>query len=245
MEIGNTLKAARESRGISLENVEEHTKIRRKYLEALENENFEILPGRVYIKGFIKNYARFLGLNANALVSAYEARAPLPEREDEFKENKLTSIEKRGSGSFVKIAIGLLAIALVAAFLYLPALTEINKPGPTGDGENKIAGDNKTIIPEVRTNQGNVPGKPPAQKGVNITLSVTNDECWMSVEIDGKPAFTGFLSAGQIKEFKGNEKISLRLGNAGVVEVEFNGQKMGVLGGVGQVVTKEFKAPQV
>jgi hypothetical protein len=66
----------------------------------------------------------------------------------------------------------------------------------------------------------------------------------MRVEVDGNPAFEGLVPAGQMKEFKGNERINLRLGNAGVVQVEFNGQKIGALGGYGQVVNKEFNAPR-
>lgn len=144
----------------------------------------------------------------------------------------------------VAVVLALFALAAAAVLMYLPDLMEKNKPGPVNEGQNKIVGDNKQIIPEDRADQGNIPAGPPPQQGVNVTLSVTSDVSWMSVEIDGRPAFTGFLSAGQMKEFKGNEKISLRIGNAGVVEVEFNGKKMGVLGGKNQVVTQEFRAPQ-
>lgn len=242
MEIGNALKNARLSKGISLEAAEESTKIRRKYLEALENDNFEVLPGKVYIKGFIKNYAIFLGLNPNTLISAYEemVRVAPAENEDENEraEDKLTSIEKPRRSGIWKIAAGL-ALAGLAVYIYLPSLTgagkKVTPPLP-------IKQDNQ--VTQDKTNGGKAQNKPITRQGVNMVLNVTDNRSWMYVEVDGKPEFTGFMASGQVKEFKGNERIVVKLGNAGVVEVEVNGQKMGVLGNFGQVVTKEFSAPQ-
>ena len=71
MEIGQKLKAAREAMGLSLEEVEQATKIRRKYLQALENEQFDLLPGAVYAKAFLKNYARFLNMDVAETIEAY------------------------------------------------------------------------------------------------------------------------------------------------------------------------------
>ena len=246
MEIGNTLKAARESRGVTLEAAEESTKIRRKYLEALEGENFGQLPGRVYIKGFLRNYAKFLGLNADALVSAYEEMVPLSEVEDDSPSAKrITTVERPGGRKFFRIVLGLIVIGLVAALVYLPPRAGKNDITPPGSTENRVAEEKNKTAPGEKAAPGPAQGLPIKQRGVNVTLNVTDNQSWMHVEVDGKPVFTGLVPAGQVKEFKGNEKISLRLGNAGVVQVEFNGQKMGALGGFGQVVTKEFMAPQV
>lgn len=70
-ELGNRLREAREKRGLSLAQAEEMTRIRRAFLEALEEERFEVLPGDVYARGFIRNYARFLGLDAEVLIADY------------------------------------------------------------------------------------------------------------------------------------------------------------------------------
>lgn len=246
MEIGNTLKAARESRGATLEAAEESTKIRRKYLEALEAENFAQLPGRVYIKGFIRNYAKFLGLNPDALAAAYEEMVPPSEKEDDSPPAKrMTTVERPGGRKLFRIVLGLIVIGLVAALVYLPPMAGKNDITPPGSTENRVAEEKSKAAPGEKTTPGPASGLPVKQRGVNVTLNVTDNESWMHVEVDGKAVFTGLVPAGQVKEFKGNEKISLRIGNAGVVQVEFNGQKMGALGGFGQVVTKEFAAPQV
>ena len=72
-ELGSRLREARENQGLSLEQVEEVTRIRRVFLEALEEERFDELPGDVYTKGFIRNYARFLGLDPEELLAEYRS----------------------------------------------------------------------------------------------------------------------------------------------------------------------------
>jgi cytoskeletal protein RodZ len=71
-EIGRRLKKAREARGIALEVAEEETKIRRKYIEALEAGQEAVLPGDAYLKGFLRTYGNYLGLDGTALVEAYK-----------------------------------------------------------------------------------------------------------------------------------------------------------------------------
>ncbi|NPV74237.1 MAG: helix-turn-helix domain-containing protein [Pelotomaculum sp.] len=82
MAIGNKLRQARENLSLTLEDIESATKIRRKYLEALENEQFGILPGRVYARCFLNTYARFLGLNTKEIIQKYDRIFP-PETDGE------------------------------------------------------------------------------------------------------------------------------------------------------------------
>ena len=80
-EVGNRLREAREQQGLSLEQAEETTRIRRVFLEALEEERFDVLPGDVYARGFIRNYAQFLGLDPQELLASFRAaRGKAPAR---------------------------------------------------------------------------------------------------------------------------------------------------------------------
>lgn len=72
-ELGQRLRAAREARGLSLVQAEEATRIRRDFLQALEEERFDALPGAVYAKGFIRNYCRYLGLDPQECLAEYQA----------------------------------------------------------------------------------------------------------------------------------------------------------------------------
>lgn len=77
-EIGRRLRAAREARGITLEVAEDETKIRRKYIEALEAGQEAVLPGDAYTKGFLRTYGNYLGLDGTALVDEYKHRKEPP-----------------------------------------------------------------------------------------------------------------------------------------------------------------------
>jgi hypothetical protein len=70
-ELGNTLSRARRARAITLEDVERDTHVSRRYLHALENEDFTLFPAPVYARGFLRTYARYLGLNAEELLRVF------------------------------------------------------------------------------------------------------------------------------------------------------------------------------
>ena len=69
--MGSTFRAEREKRGLTIKDIERETSIRAKYLEALEQGKYDVLPSEVYVKGFIRNYADFLHLDAEKLVQEY------------------------------------------------------------------------------------------------------------------------------------------------------------------------------
>jgi len=73
-ELGNNLRDARQGRRIDLVIAEQDTKIRSKYLAALEAEDFDILPGPVFVRGFLRTYSRYLGLDPQMFVDEYNAR---------------------------------------------------------------------------------------------------------------------------------------------------------------------------
>lgn len=69
---GTLLKKAREAKGLDLSQIERRLKIRRKYLQALEDENYQILPGEVYAKGFLQKYSQFLGISPSKILALYK-----------------------------------------------------------------------------------------------------------------------------------------------------------------------------
>ena len=75
MSFGEKLKEVREAKGYSLDYIEDETKIRKLYINALEQETFEVLPPRVYATGFVRRYSKFLGLNADEMVVEFQSRA--------------------------------------------------------------------------------------------------------------------------------------------------------------------------
>jgi cytoskeleton protein RodZ len=123
--IGNVLRDARETSGASLDDISALLKIRSDHLQALENDDFERLPGSVYAIGFIRTYATHLRLNAGELIERYKAAVAVPHLEDQGP-NPQTDVEPI-SGA-LKIAIGVMAV-FVVYILWLIA-------GGAGDDKN-------------------------------------------------------------------------------------------------------------
>lgn len=250
MEIGNALRNAREARGISLGDVEDAIKIRRKYLEAMENEQFDILPGKVYVKGFLKNYARYLGLDADRLAAMY--LESVADNEDDAGGNEDVPVQTEKRRFNLRPVLGVLligAILTVGAVGLLPSIKNIGQfKQPPGAQQNDPASrqpdaspapDNKGVAPD---NNDQAPLNEEKQEGVDLVLNVTDKTSWMQVVVDDRIQFTGEVPAGESKSFRGQEKIWIKLGNAGVVEVQLNGKNIGVLGARGEVVNKLFAA---
>src|SRR3954468_16975506 len=80
-EIGSSLREARLRQGLDFPELEQTTKIRGKYLRALEDEQFDVLPAQTYVKGFLRNYAEFLGLDGQLYVDEYNSRYVIGEEE--------------------------------------------------------------------------------------------------------------------------------------------------------------------
>ncbi len=240
MKIGEYLRTEREKRGLSLHDVENETKIRAKYLAALESETFDEIPGEVYLLGFLRNYARFLNLNSEEIISHYKSQANKENQEVDSptisdsgpgRDSKLRHILKLENFKNKTVIFGLLLIFVAGSFIYamLGLAHKNEKTSP---------------LPSLPQNQQS-PQSPPTstdREGVKVELR-GKEVCWLQVKVDGEEEFSGFLNPNETKMFQGEEVICLKLGNAGGVVVFFNDRKISPLGQHGEVVTKEFRLP--
>jgi cytoskeleton protein RodZ len=114
-EIGNSLREARLRQGLDFPEIEQATKIRGKYLRALEEEQFEVLPAQTYVKGFLRSYADYLGLDGQLYVDEFNSRYVRGEFEDEEEHSYRPRIAGagRGGGGFQGKAV-LLTVAVIA-----------------------------------------------------------------------------------------------------------------------------------
>jgi cytoskeleton protein RodZ len=148
-EIGETLREARMRQRIDMTEVEAATKIRAKYLRALETEEWELLPGSTFVKTFLRTYADYLGLDSRLLVEEYKQRFERPAGLDVAPLNLRTQRRRRrvipGFGPWVVVFVGV--IALLVAFYVLgssgddntePPAMRVQTPKPKGSS-NKAA----------------------------------------------------------------------------------------------------------
>jgi hypothetical protein len=143
LRIGASLEEARNRAGLSIDEAADATKIRVKYLAALEAEDWAVLPSTAYAKGFLRTYARMLGLDADELVDAYrratDAEEPqrlLPFGDPVLEERRrLTGIDERGSRRGVLLLIGgVVALAIVLVLVIAGDLGNDAAPSHRGHG---------------------------------------------------------------------------------------------------------------
>jgi cytoskeletal protein RodZ len=246
--LGETLRQARLDRGVSVAEAEQETHIRRRYLEALESEDYGALPAQVYTRGFIRTYARYLGLDPEATLDLF---SPGRVREDRSAIRPATP--QLGAGRPLSVRLFLLIAGLVLSVLLLFYLwtqytSFVESIGQT-DRSATAQTATPTRAPEATTSPAGAAAAPaqpappsPAtsptpQRGIVLDVRVT-ERTWIEVWVDGSSQLQATLQAGSARSFTANQSIRMRVGNAGGVEATVNGQPQGRLGERYQV--KEF-----
>lgn len=202
--VGQTLKAKREARKFSLEKVHRDTRISMKYLTALEEEKFDQFPAEVYVLGFLRSYARYLGLNGNETIGRYqETRAQAGE-----KEAILPKKEKiKFPGILFRYRFWFLTGLLIFLITYYLS--------------QRIIEQRKKSLPPVSPT---VSLPPKQETGKLILEAKTSADTWLRVIADDKLVFEKILPLGSEKRWEAKEKIFVRVGYISGVEIKFNGQ---------------------
>ncbi len=257
--IGDTLQAARLARGEDLAQVAEQLKIRRSHVMAMESENFAALGATPYARGHLRNYARYLGLDDVAIVSAYDNQFRREER-GAIQEVAGTSMRSTATpreplprwlvvaGVIVTLLAG---IALIGRFgnatpetaspsdtLAVPSVAPSTAPTPTAaPSATASATSEPAAAPTPTPTPSPTPSPTPTFDGVNLFLAFEQD-CWIAITVDGAahPESSTVQFAGETLTLEGEDEITVRYGNAGGATVEFNGERLGSPGDSGEVV---------
>lgn len=244
---GQRLQREREMRGITLEEIATSTKIGTRSLRALEEEDFEQLPGGIFNKGFVRAYAKYLGIDEEQAVADYlqaagEGEQPLPSPPEKGEQEFTTIREDSGSGVWVTLALLLLLGAgayygwrwyeqTKAAEREVPRAVEMKAlpaPAPPSAEPADAAAGDAAAATEA--------GKPPelaadaAAAGFLLQIRAKKD-AWISYTADDSPAREVKMKASdQAVEIRAQKKVKLVLGNAGGVEISHNGKALPQLG---------------
>ncbi len=237
--IGELLRSRRQALGLTLEQVHAETRIPVRYLQALEEERFEVFPAVTYARGFLRTYAQFLELDPESLlvrlptpVSSLppsvlsQGRAPIRPARQKPRWRRLLR------WSVTALAVGLLVVGYVAYREFRAFLESASPSAPSAFLESKPTPAPPTqVLPPAPS--------PPRSEEVWVALEA-EDVSWVRVVADGHRVFEGFLRAGERREWSGRSRIHLVLGNAGGVRVVVNGKDLGRLGERGEVVRRTF-----
>jgi cytoskeleton protein RodZ len=247
LSIGETLRKAREERGLSLPEVAEETRIRTRYLQALERDAFDEVGEDFYAKGFLRNYAKALGLDPTPLLETYHVDHEQPEVDEAALTVEVWKGKDRSLPwplQFVA-AGGTLAILVVLLVLAEQRTGDVGGPlpppleTPRATPDTEVAAEH-TPADDLVTRPTRDPDVAEARDEVVVRLTIRGGESWVRVIADGETVFEGIKAEGSVVAYTGAEEVFLRIGNAGAVHLEVNGDVIGPAGGPGAVVEHRF-----
>jgi cytoskeletal protein RodZ len=219
---------------LSLSEVAEHIRIRSVYLAAIEEEHWSAIGVPVYVRGFIRTYARFLGLDPEEAVAQFNRTQPEPPSAEAAPAENVRPRPRPG-GPMIWVA-GAVAVVLIAFVVYneLSLRAQQTATAPVNAASGPAASASISPTPELPT-----PSPAPAIGGANTLALVLSAPSWLRVTVDGSVSMEGTFPAGTAKTFHGKNAL-VRIGNAGGVEVYVDGKDRGKLGAAGDVVEQDF-----
>lgn len=218
---GETLRRERELRGVSLREIADATKISVRFLEALETDRLDILPGGIFRRAFVREYARYLGLDTERVVADFvfahgsDAPADAPAR--------AASAPNRGT-----------LVVAAAVLVLIPLL--IGKAWRARDVSRAVAASPPAPVARVYATPAPPVHDEPAleRDGFALTLSAKAD-CWVAVRADGQTVLNRVLSRGETELVQAHGEIVLSVGNAGGIDFRIDDKPGVSLGRAGEV----------
>lgn len=219
-EFGAWLRQQREVREVDIDEVAQATKVGRRYLDAFEEGRFELLPAPVFAKGFLREYARYVGLDADEVVNSYltALRATQENREPRGRRSGPRTRSRRPLALATAIVLVLVALGVVGWWLHLRLRSS---PEPTVSRTHPVT----PAAPAAPQSQ---PGRRTAnslpQSGpLALTLDFRR-RCWVEMEVDGQPALSEEHLQGESLTVHAQESIRLSLDHPEAVDVMVNGK---------------------
>jgi len=247
--LGDILRNTRLNQHLSIEQVAKDTNIRRPYLEAMENEQWDFFGKHVYLKCFLRTYCRYLGIDKSEYVIYLIENIKIKPNPTKIPEEiDLTNAPRRNTAIF----LGLLAIILLIATSYIYqqfiipfpdqnadiALSDENPDFTLPPSEQNEPDQNEPVQNEFDPNE---PEQITEIREINLTLKCLDDRCWVEIKNSAnKIIYQRIIEKGEEINFTDPQRITFQLGNAGQVQVWINEQNFGVMGEIGAVITKTY-----
>ncbi|MBA3364909.1 MAG: DUF4115 domain-containing protein [Actinobacteria bacterium] len=228
-EIGNSLREARQRQGVDFTQAEQATKIRGKYLRALEEERFELLPAQTYVKGFLRSYAEYLGLDGQLYVDEYNSRYVTGEDEAPLRTRRSSAPPPRRPRETRGVLLALSAIAIVTALVI--AAWNFGAPPDQSDDllDNRAPGAVSKKRPKASVSKRARPNRSrtAAPRNAKLLLRAAYGSTWVQVHAgspSGPQLFAGTLEEGRTMGFE-KRRLWLRIGRPGTLIVKLNGKR--------------------
>jgi cytoskeleton protein RodZ len=221
-EIGNSLREARLRQGLEIPRIEADTKIRGKYLRALEEEQFEVLPGDTYVKGFLKTYADYLGLDGQLYLDEFNSRFAAAE---EIAVAQSSTPRRRGrrrmESNFVVVALAGIVAVTVLVVVGLAGIGTGSDDPPVGDTTTQSTTD---ATGTTATSDDAAPSEP-----TKLVLTAARGDSFLQVRaggVNGRLLWEGTLEQGQAQRFLKHRRLWLDLDQPENLNAKVNGQRV-------------------
>jgi cytoskeleton protein RodZ len=263
-ELGQRLRNARQSQGISISQAATETRILQRYLEALEDGDYQYLPGDVYARGFIRNYALYLKIPVEELIQLYRYERgrtePIVIRPAVVPQITPSTILPQLLGVFfVMLTITGLGYLVLRAVDYLNIT-----PAPIVDNSAEVVDPTATIAvvaptdmpaeptaaavveptaamaPTIAAPTPTVMASPTPEAPIMLTIQIdsgNNTGSWLHVKVDSKSVYQKILKPGESLRYAAQRDVWIRAGNAYVVTVNINGVEQRLSNTPGDVVS--------
>lgn len=225
--VGAWLKSTRESKGVSLAQISQATKMSILYLRALEEDRFEQLPGGMFPRAMVRSYARSLGASENKALEIYAEQFPPPPPPPEPPKRNWRPLIR------LSFSVGFALLALAGGFLYMK--TQGDAGVPRHHPLEEITMPLETT-PVVETSSEESQVAPEASSGLNLQI-VALEECWLSLSADGNIIDRRLLKKGELLHYHADNNFIAQVGNAGGIRFVINGQVWENLGDLYDVKT--------
>lgn len=234
--VGSILCRCREFSHISIEEAAEATKIGKNYLRSLEEDRFEDLPSPAYLKGFLRTYATYLGLQSEELIQlAAQQEAVLSDKSAKTEQARHTTVGFGFNWQRLLLPAVLLVALIVSSFFMVPSPPKRTLPPPPKPvpvvavqpalssvrGTPAVTPESQEAVVEKQTEATTPPKK--SLDGFMVRMKVSRNSS-LSVIIDDAASQGYDLTSGDLIEWKASRTIALDLTDAGSVEIELNGK---------------------
>jgi len=251
MSLGSVIRQARIDAGLSIDDLSERTNIRAGLLKEIESDDFTKCGGETYARGHLRNIAPLLKMDAGVLLELYENEQSMqPRRIQEMlaENNVMTNPVDKKTISWKTLAgISLATLALLGAVQIIISnskTTEISSPEAVAT-ESATAEPTNTSeaqpTPTATSTPTTVRDTYSSGTGVTVKVAATRGNSWLFVsDANGTTLYSGQIRSGQNLNFSSSTRVSLKVGNAGAVDISVNGKGAQQIGDDGEVITVSY-----
>ena len=235
--IGAQLRSAREAHGVSLGSMAQRTRVQPRILTAIEENDIRSIPPKPFGRGFVRAYAREIGLDPERTVHDYFSQFPPVVQETP----KAQGYESTRTPSWI-VPLGGIAVLVVLIAVGLRGGEPATDQGPAPDAVGTSGTSSSTPAPQPEATSAAAPAPAPVTQpaatasSLNVVLTLTSPS-WVTATADGKRAIYQLMAPGAKQSLAATREVTVLAGNAGGVELTINGRAAGNVGRPGEVRT--------